>query len=242
MANTIRGISGVGAPCAGCSFNRKACSPTCNYARIFRVRNVANVLQDLPESQYIEAITSYLFQATERIENPIGGCAARLASFEQKVEELQSRVTALEAKLSGGSFRINPCNPAENLSTAVNISEQGALPTEVGLLANLTLPTVDLLEHGASSSEKVMPAYPAPYLTISDYQAALNSFQSRSSRFSEAGTSQIGTAVETSDSRSSDWANLENIEHNFSKMSSFSIDDVLNFDADDLQILRSSGF
>ena len=84
-----------------------------------------------------------------------------------------------------------------------------------------------------------MPIFPAPYPTILDYQAALNNFQNRSFRFSEAGTSQISTAVETSDSWSPDWANLEDIEH---KMSSSDLDDVLNFDADDLHILRSFGF
>ena len=172
MANTICGISGVGAPCDGCAYNRKLCSPNCHYAKVFKnvigrqdyhkifsifgVKNVANVLQDLSESQYMEAITSYLFEATERIENPIGGCAARVASFEQRIEELQSRVTALEAQQSGGTFSVNPCPSF----ASPGASEHGAPPTEVGLLA-----------------------YPAPYPTILDYQAALNNFQSRSSRF-----------------------------------------------------------
>ncbi|KAM7511703.1 hypothetical protein LguiB_010578 [Lonicera macranthoides] len=58
---------------------------------VFGVRNVASYLQRVPEDRLFEAISSYLLEATARIENPVRGCTALLASFEQKVEELQAR-------------------------------------------------------------------------------------------------------------------------------------------------------
>ncbi|KAM7486589.1 hypothetical protein LguiA_002598 [Lonicera macranthoides] len=113
-----------GRPCVACAHSHKRYPLSCDYARIFpdvidredyhtiftvfEVRNVASFLQRVPEDRLFEALSSYLLEATARIENPAGGCTALLASFEQKVEELQARVTALEARLGGGSSCVNP--------------------------------------------------------------------------------------------------------------------------------------
>ncbi|KAM7464349.1 hypothetical protein LguiA_032470 [Lonicera macranthoides] len=107
----------TGSSCAACTYNRKRCQPWCEYAQIFRdvisrqdyrtiftvfgVKNVADILQNIPEYQHLETLYSFLFEAKARIENPIKGCTALLASLEQKVEELQERVTTLEARRGG---------------------------------------------------------------------------------------------------------------------------------------------
>ncbi|KAM7469007.1 hypothetical protein LguiA_007190 [Lonicera macranthoides] len=70
---------------------------------VFGVKSVVDILQNILEHQYLETLNSFLFEATARIENPTKGCTALFASLEQKVEELQARVTALEARLEGGS-------------------------------------------------------------------------------------------------------------------------------------------
>ncbi|KAM7491621.1 hypothetical protein LguiA_034542 [Lonicera macranthoides] len=104
--------------CAACTYKRKRCQPWCEYAQIFRevisrqdyrtiftvfgVKNVADILQNIPQYQHLETLNSFLFEAKARIENPIKGCTALLASLEHKVEELQERVTALEARSEGG--------------------------------------------------------------------------------------------------------------------------------------------
>ncbi|KAM7461027.1 hypothetical protein LguiA_029148 [Lonicera macranthoides] len=102
----------------------KGCQLWCEYAQIFRnvishqdyrtiftvfgVKSVADILQNISEHQYLETLNSFLFEATARIENPTKGCTALLDSLEQKVEELQARVTALEARLEGRSSCANP--------------------------------------------------------------------------------------------------------------------------------------
>ncbi|KAM7487234.1 hypothetical protein LguiB_024718 [Lonicera macranthoides] len=112
-------------PCVACVHSHKRCPLSCDYARIFPnvidredyhtifsvfgVRNVASFLQRVPEDRLFEAISSYLLEATARIENPVRGCTALLVSFEQKVEELQARVTALEARLGGGLPVLTRC-------------------------------------------------------------------------------------------------------------------------------------
>ncbi|KAM7518155.1 hypothetical protein LguiB_017117 [Lonicera macranthoides] len=121
MPNTFRC---TGSSCAACTYKRKRCQPWCEYAQIFRnvislqdyrtiftvfrVKSVAYILRIIPEHQYLESLNSFLFEATARIENPTKGCTALLTSLEQKVEELQARVTALEARLEGGSSCVNP--------------------------------------------------------------------------------------------------------------------------------------
>ncbi|KAM7494183.1 hypothetical protein LguiB_028792 [Lonicera macranthoides] len=121
VSNTFRY---TGSSCAACTYNRKRCQPWCEYAQIFRdvisrqdyrtiftvfgVKNVADILQNIPEYQHLETLYSFLFEAKARIENPIKGCTALLASLEQKVEELQERVTALEARSEGGPSCVNP--------------------------------------------------------------------------------------------------------------------------------------
>ncbi|KAM7484586.1 hypothetical protein LguiA_000595 [Lonicera macranthoides] len=64
---------------------------------VFGVNSVANILKDIPQHQYLETLYSFLFEAQARVENPSKGCTALIVSLEQKVQELQSRVTALEA-------------------------------------------------------------------------------------------------------------------------------------------------
>ena len=75
---------------------------------IFGIKNVAKILQNVPEHQYLETLHSILFETKTRIKNPVGGCIVRIVSLEQKLKELQSQVTALEARLDGGSSSADP--------------------------------------------------------------------------------------------------------------------------------------
>ena len=94
---------------------------------------------------------------------------------------------------------------------------------------------VNLLMSGISPRIQVTPP---TYPTLSDYQASFDVFQSRPSQSSEVGTSQIGTAVEAFDLRSPDLVDLVDVEHKICDFSSSNLDDVLNFNADDLRILQ----
>ena len=112
MANILR--SSTSSPCVACAYSHKECLPCCQYANFFRnvigyqdyrtiftvfeVKNIVIFLQNVPERQYLETLHSFIFKAKARIEDPVGKCIARMDSLEQKVEQLQSRVTSLEAR------------------------------------------------------------------------------------------------------------------------------------------------
>lgn len=128
--------------CPACKYGHRRCHPNCygleafkniisreDYQTIFSIfqaKPLAKRLTDVPEPRYSEILHSYLLEAKERTNNPLGGCDARmkvlekrvedidsinhhgdddirLASLEKKFEEIYWRVAALETRLDGGS-------------------------------------------------------------------------------------------------------------------------------------------
>ncbi|KAM7510233.1 hypothetical protein LguiB_009108 [Lonicera macranthoides] len=231
----------LGRPCVACAHSHKRCPLSCDYARIFPnvidredyhtifsvfgVRNVASFLQRVPEDRLFEAISSYLLEATSRIENPVRGCTALLASFEQKVEELQARVTALEARLGGGSSCVNPlCSFAPpGGSSRFFSSVENNVPNVIPTVVNLSEPIAGgFLRLLMSEEGAALDAV---------YQGASNNFLSQS-----ALDDFVADFAETT---GPDWTASGNIRHDFFDSSSSDLSTVLNFDADDLQILQS---
>ncbi|KAM7460211.1 hypothetical protein LguiB_036405 [Lonicera macranthoides] len=256
-------------PCVACAHSHKRCPLSCENARIFPnvidrqdyhtiftvfgVMNVASFLQNVPEDQLLEALSSYLLEAMAMIENPVRGCTTLLASFEQKVEELQARVTALEARLGGGSSCVNPLcsfaplggssrfpSSAENnvpnvIPTAVDLSEPISggflrlLMSEEGV-QNILSTTTNLIENGASLTEVDLPSFPnrsydqATLDTV--YQASSDGFLSQSSLDDFVTDFDRTTGL--------DWTALGDIRHNFFDYSSSDLSTILNFGADDL--------
>ncbi|KAM7486120.1 hypothetical protein LguiA_002129 [Lonicera macranthoides] len=174
------------------------------------------------------------------------------------VEELQARVTALEARLEIGSSCVNPlCSfalpggssrfplSAENnmpavIPTAMNLPEP-ALESFLRLLMSveelapeIPLPTVNPMENGAFLTEVNLlsflnPSYDQATLDAV-YHAASDGFLSQSSL-----DDFVADFAETT---GPDWTALGDIRHDFSDYSSSDLSTILNFDADDLQILQ----
>ncbi|KAM7467684.1 hypothetical protein LguiB_015246 [Lonicera macranthoides] len=229
-------------PCVACAHSHKRCPLSCDYARIFPnvidredyhtifsvfgVRNVASFLQRVPEDRLFEAISSYLLEATARIENPVRGCTALLASFEQKVEELQARVTALEARLGGGLPVLTRCAHLLLLEVLrggflrLLMSEEG--------VQNILSTSTNLVENGAPLTEMDWSYDQAALDAV--YQGASNNFLSQS-----ALDDFVADFAETT---GPDWTASGNIRHDFFDSSSSDLSTVLNFDADDFQILQ----
>ncbi|KAM7482013.1 hypothetical protein LguiB_006596 [Lonicera macranthoides] len=202
----------TGSSCAACTYNRKRCQPWCEYAPIFRdvisrqdyrtiftvfgVKNVADILQNIPQYQHLETLYSFLFEAKARIENPIKGCTALLASLEQKVEELQERVTALEARSEGGPSCVNPlCSfaPPRGSSRFISSVENNAadvIPSAV----NPPEPVPGDFLRFLMSAEEIAPEIPPPTVNLMESEAFL-------------------TEVEPT---SPDWTALGDIRHDFS--------------------------
>ncbi|KAM7517520.1 hypothetical protein LguiB_016482 [Lonicera macranthoides] len=271
MSNTHRF---TGPPCVACAYSHKRCPLSYEYAKIFQnvidrqdyhtiftvfgVRNVASFLQDVPKDRRLETLNSYLLEATARIENPIRGCTILLASLEQKVEELQAWVTALEVRLEMGSSCVNllcsfapprgssrfPLSAENNMSTviptAMNLLEPAPgsflrlLMSAEEIAPEIPPPAVNLIENGAFLTEVNLSSLPNPsydHATLdSIYQAASEGFLSQSSL-----DDFVADFAETT---GLDWTALGDIRHDFFDYSSSDLSTILNFDADDLQILQ----
>ncbi|KAM7524997.1 hypothetical protein LguiA_014899 [Lonicera macranthoides] len=204
-----------------------------------------------------EAISSYLLEATARIENPVRGCTALLVSFEQKVEELQARVTALEARLGGGSSCVNPlCSfaPSGSSSRFPSLAENNVpnvIPTVVNLsepifggflrllmskegVQNILLTSTNLVENGAPLTEVDLPSF----LNRSYDQATLDAVYQDASNSFLSQSSLDNFVADFAETTGLDWTASGNIHHDFFDSSSSDLSTVLNFDADDLQILQ----
>ena len=97
---------GTSTACPACKYNHRRCHQNCygieafkntisreDYQTIFTIfepKQLANVLEDVPEPQYTEILHSYLLEARERIKNPLGGCDAQMKVLEKKVEDIES--------------------------------------------------------------------------------------------------------------------------------------------------------
>ncbi|KAM7473484.1 hypothetical protein LguiB_020727 [Lonicera macranthoides] len=154
---------------------------------------------DLFLALYSTCISLEFISFRAKVENPTGGCTTLIVSLQQKVEELQSRVTALKALQSwvttlkaqleeeyssaNPSISFAPLGSSSRfLSSAENIAPNIILTTvnlpQPGVAPDILPTTVNLSEHGA------LPTYP----NLSDYQAILEGFSK--------GSSQVGSATE----------------------------------------------
>ncbi|KAM7489855.1 hypothetical protein LguiB_027339 [Lonicera macranthoides] len=261
-------------PCVACAYSHKRCPLSCEYAKFFRnvidrqdyhtiftvfgVRNVASFLQDVPEDQHLEALSSYLLEATARIENPIRGCTTLLAFLEQKVDELQARVTALEARLERGSSCVNPlCSfappggssrfpfSAENnmlvvIPIAMNLPEPAPrsflrlLMSAEEIAPEIPLPTVNPIENEAFLTKVNLPSF----LNPSYDQATLDAVYHAASDSLLSQSSLDNFVADFAETTGPDWTALGDIRHDFSDYSSSDLSTILNFGADDIQILQ----
>ncbi|KAM7492841.1 hypothetical protein LguiA_035762 [Lonicera macranthoides] len=264
MSNTVRSR---GTPCAACAYFRRACPPFCDTAKffprkltrqdyytifsVFRVKNVVSILKHVPDYKHLKTLTSFLFEARAMIDNPVGDCTALLTSLQQKLEALQSRVTALEARLGGGYSSANPSlvlpplgSSSRFLSSADNFAPE-VVPTTMNLLQPGVLPiNEDLLGYPCSeglfrllmstenTASNILPttmnrsehrAFPT-FPNMSDYQARLEGFS--------RGSSHLGSIAEVA--RSSN-PNRTVLGYNSFDYLSSDLSAILNFGTDDRQ-------
>lgn len=138
--------SSTKSPCVACIFTHRKCPRYCRDGDIFRnvisypyykltftvfgVKSTSNILCSILEDRYPVTPHSLLYEAKARIEDPVGGCVAHMASFEQKLEVLQSRVMALEARLNEGSTSANPSSSFAPFGGYLNLLMLVSLPRE----------------------------------------------------------------------------------------------------------------
>lgn len=101
-------------PCAACKILRRRCVQKCVLApyfpptepqrfviahRVFGASNIIKFLQELPESQRADAVTSMVYEANARIRDPIYGCAGSIFHLHKQVSELQAELAKAQAEL-----------------------------------------------------------------------------------------------------------------------------------------------
>ncbi|XVE59767.1 hypothetical protein DITRI_Ditri05aG0073600 [Diplodiscus trichospermus] len=101
-------------PCAACKILRRRCADKCVLApyfpptepakftiahRVFGASNIIKFLQELPESQRADAVSSMVYEASARIRDPVYGCAGAIFQLQKQVNELQSQLAKAQAEV-----------------------------------------------------------------------------------------------------------------------------------------------
>ncbi|XP_065869082.1 LOB domain-containing protein 1-like [Euphorbia lathyris] len=101
-------------PCAACKILRRRCAEKCVLApyfpptepakftiahRVFGASNIIKFLQELPESQRADAVSSMVYEASARIRDPVYGCAGAICHLQKQVNELQAQLAKAQAEV-----------------------------------------------------------------------------------------------------------------------------------------------
>ncbi|XP_043702045.1 LOB domain-containing protein 1-like [Telopea speciosissima] len=104
----------VVSPCAACKILRRRCVEKCVLApyfppteplkfttahRVFGASNIIKFLQELPESQRADAVSSMVYEANARIRDPIYGSAGAICQLQKQVSDLQAQLAKTQAEL-----------------------------------------------------------------------------------------------------------------------------------------------
>ncbi|KAK7270364.1 hypothetical protein RIF29_23445 [Crotalaria pallida] len=104
----------VVSPCAACKILRRRCVEKCVLApyfpptdplkftiahRVFGASNIIKFLQELPEEQRADAVSSMVYEANARIRDPVYGCAGAICQLQKQVSELQAQLAKAQAEV-----------------------------------------------------------------------------------------------------------------------------------------------
>ncbi|PIN06464.1 hypothetical protein CDL12_20986 [Handroanthus impetiginosus] len=101
-------------PCAACKILRRRCVEKCVLApyfppndplkfttahRVFGASNMIKFLQELPEPQRADAVSSMVYEAKARLRDPVYGCAGAICQLQKQVSELQEQLAKAQAEI-----------------------------------------------------------------------------------------------------------------------------------------------
>ncbi|XP_052184671.1 LOB domain-containing protein 1-like [Diospyros lotus] len=104
----------VVSPCAACKILRRRCAEKCVLApyfpptdplkfttahRVFGASNIIKFLQELPECQRADAVSSMVYEANARLRDPVYGSAGAICQLQKQVSELQAQLAKAQAEL-----------------------------------------------------------------------------------------------------------------------------------------------
>ncbi|CAA2967001.1 LOB domain-containing protein 1-like [Olea europaea var. sylvestris] len=104
----------VASPCAACKILRRRCVEKCVLApyfppndplkfatahRVFGASNIIKFLQELPEDQRADAVSSMVYEANARLRDPVYGSAGTISQLQNQVNELQRQLAMAQAEI-----------------------------------------------------------------------------------------------------------------------------------------------
>ncbi|KAM7251704.1 hypothetical protein ACFE04_023587 [Oxalis oulophora] len=105
---------GAMSPCAACKLLRRRCAHDCVFApyfpadephkfasvhKVFGASNVNKMLQELPEHQRTDAVSSMVYEANARVRDPVYGCVGAISSLQQQIVSLQTQLAVAQAEV-----------------------------------------------------------------------------------------------------------------------------------------------
>ncbi|KAL1299984.1 hypothetical protein HN51_044607 [Arachis hypogaea] len=105
---------GAMSPCAACKLLRRRCAKDCVFApyfpadepqkfgsvhKVFGASNVNKMLQELPEHQRSDAVSSMVYEANARVRDPVYGCVGAISSLQQQVDVLRTQLALAQAEV-----------------------------------------------------------------------------------------------------------------------------------------------
>ncbi|CAK8534745.1 unnamed protein product [Lathyrus sativus] len=121
---------GVMTPCAACKLLRRRCAHDCVFApyfpadephkfgsvhKVFGASNVNKMLQELPEHQRSDAVSSMVYEANARVRDPVYGCVGAISSLQQQVDVLQTQLAQAQAEVVHMKMHQSSSSSSENL-------------------------------------------------------------------------------------------------------------------------------
>ncbi|KAL8242269.1 hypothetical protein R6Q59_012571 [Mikania micrantha] len=113
-------VSRSSSSCAACKLMKRKCTSDCLLApyfqadepktfakvhKVFGASNIAKILNEVPKSQRQDAVDSLVFEAEERLKDPVYGCIGAITSLQDKMFQLEQDLSVAKARLARCSAR-----------------------------------------------------------------------------------------------------------------------------------------
>ncbi|PHU03388.1 LOB domain-containing protein 1 [Capsicum chinense] len=133
----------VVSPCAACKILRRRCAEKCVLApyfppsdpikfttahRVFGASNIIKFLQELPESQRADAVSSMVYEANARLRDPVYGCAGSICQLQKQVSDLQAQLAKAQAEVV--NLQCQQANLMALICMEMNQSPQASPPQQ----------------------------------------------------------------------------------------------------------------
>ncbi|KAL2896638.1 LOB domain-containing protein 1 [Bienertia sinuspersici] len=139
--NIVGGPPIIMSPCAACKILRRRCADKCVLApyfpptdplkftiahKVFGASNIIKLLQDLPESQRADAVSSMVYEANARLRDPVYGCAGAICQLQKQVSDLQAELAKARAEVV--NMQCQQANLLALICMEMTQSQEGVMP------------------------------------------------------------------------------------------------------------------